>query len=301
MRSRVATAATVATLALGGACAHTNDQVDAPKSDENESAVLRERVLRLERKLSDMDAQLAALTERLDGGAGSVSVGSGAYPAYSQPPAPAPAPAYVDEPAPARWTDQPIYSGRSVDIERTVSEEPPEEPAPMAWDTPSGEGEDAAFDAATPPAYTATASPAAAPAAAPAAQLGVDELYKWARDRQQDGRYLEAVAAYEEVLSRFPRHHLADNALYWTAVCHLDRGEPRAAVAVWKKLPLRFPKSPKMPDSLFGMAQAHEKLGEPVVAETLYSQLLDQYPKAERTAAARQALKRLGGAPDARR
>ena len=62
-RSLVRTlSATAASLALASACAHTSEQGAAGEPEDQETAVLRERVLRLERKLSDMDAQLTALT-----------------------------------------------------------------------------------------------------------------------------------------------------------------------------------------------------------------------------------------------
>ena len=61
-------------------------------------------------------------------------------------------------------------------------------------------------------------------------------LYSWGQARLKEGRHIEAVAAFEDVLARFPRHDLADNSLYWMGVCQQGRGEHRLAIADWQKL-----------------------------------------------------------------
>jgi TolA-binding protein len=119
------------------------------------------------------------------------------------------------------------------------------------------------------------------------------DLYAWGQARLKEGRYVEAVAAFEDVLGRFSTHDLADNSAYWIGYCHQRRGEHRLAVAEWQKLPARFPRSDKISDALFGMAESHEALGEPVVAEVLYDELVASYPKAERYKDAKKALARL--------
>ncbi len=305
--SRLLSCATAAWLLAG--CAHTGDAAEPTASSaEAEATVLRERVLRLERRLSDLDAQVALLTEKVaDEPRRSVSLG--AAPAY----VPAPT-SYAPPPSSSQtWSGypaaEPSYDARrgwqndagtrSIDLgpgppRSTPVELPPAqvedtvEHAPLAEVVGSRSSTTANTTASAPP-------PTAAASADPHAQ------YEEARARMQDGRYLEAVAGFTELLARHAQHDLADNAVYWIGVCHLERGEPRLAIDTWKTLPLRFPSSAKMPDSLYGMALAHEELGEPVLAETLYGQLLQQYPKAEKVSEARKALKRLRGAPDAPR
>lgn len=287
---------------LCGGCVHAQDAA-APSGDEDkrEVAVLRERVGRLERRLSDLDAQLSLLTEKVaDPPRDSVSLGpsAGYEPAptsYAPPPASSSsssrtwngyASPQASYDAGAGW-QQDNGASRSIDLGPGPprSYPPPELPEEEPGDEPSADASDVISDAA--------------PAGPP--RKDAQATYDWGLARMRDGRYLEAISAFEDLQRQHPQHALADNALYWTGSCHLERGEPRLAIDTWKSLPLRFPDSAKMADSLYGMALAHEELGEPVLAETLYGQLIQQYPKAEKVGEARKALKRLSGSPDAPR
>jgi TolA-binding protein len=292
------------------ACAHVSAPEDrSPKSDkELEVAVLRERVGRLERKLSDLDAQMKLVSERIahDGGPRQqVSLGApdpyaAARGSYEGRPA---APAYEGSHGAPASSWQGVAGLRSIDLGTLPG------PAGYAEDLAAEDRSD--VEESDDLSYVTRARVASAPAprSAPAGPVGgtagsrpdVQTQYDWAHARMEEGRYPEAAAGFEAILATAPTHKLADNALYWVGVCHLQRGEPRLAIDTWKKLPLRFPSSAKMPDSLFGMATAHEELGEPVIAETLYIQFVQQFPKAEKVSEAKKAIKRLSGSPDAPR
>src|SRR5690606_38198557 len=138
-------AATFAALFAG--CAHTGDAAGQGADDDaREVTVLRERVSRLERRLSDLDAQMALLSQKVaDGPRDSISVGtpSGAY---------APAPTrYAAPPASSQtWSGyqpvEPTYENepgtRSIDLGPApprpppMMELPPEEP-PLTAAAPS--------------------------------------------------------------------------------------------------------------------------------------------------------------------
>jgi tol-pal system protein YbgF len=122
---------------------------------------------------------------------------------------------------------------------------------------------------------------------------GATDLYATAQSRMKEGKFKDALSAYQEVLDRFPKHRLADNAMYWAGWCEQQGKDHKGAIAVWQKLPLRFPKSAKVADSLYGMALSHEALGEAAEAETLYREIVAQYPKAEAWKNAKKALARL--------
>ncbi len=123
--------------------------------------------------------------------------------------------------------------------------------------------------------------------------LPVKERYDEAMAEMKAGRTLEAIAVFEDIAARHPKHDLADNAVYWTGFCHQTRGDHKLAIDVWQKLPMKYPRSAKIPDALFGMAVSEEALGEPAVAETLYAQIVSRYPRAEKVREARKALERL--------
>jgi TolA-binding protein len=256
--------------------------VAAPATD-TEVLVLRERVTRLEKRLADVDARLGLLLAR---GAG----------------------AAVDR-APLRFdaargeqravdlmvdasTRQPGDPLASIDIERGTradGEGTDEPPIVEVDDAPaSDDGEPVVLRLRGAPE---TGDRDGTEATSPATTA--DALYASGQAWLKESRHLDAIAAFEEIVARFPRDPLADNALYWLAFCHQAGNNHRRAIDVWQKVPLRFPRSDKIADALFGMAVSHEALGEPALAEALYDEVVHSYAKAERARDARKALLRL--------
>jgi tol-pal system protein YbgF len=278
---------------LSGACATTAPATTAapgavataPASDDVVS--LKERVTRLERRLADVDAKLGLLLAQRtprdrDGGSRPTSITHG----VREPQELGPRDLVVNE---AR--EEASLGARAIDLPQRrnaiVDEQPQPVIEPEADDgsppvvirlhgTPDGAADDAGGDTEGPPSGAS-----------------IEDSYSWAQARMKEGRYLEAIAVFEDILAKNGAHDLADNSMYWIGWAHQQRGDHKLAVDVWQRLPMRFPKSPKVPDALFGMAVSHEALGEPAVAETIYAQLISQYPKAERVKEARKALLRL--------
>jgi tol-pal system protein YbgF len=256
-------------------------------ASDPEVVVLRERVGRLEKRLADLDAKLSLLLARADTG-----------PATTTAPPPPRVVRAPERPAPARVDD----GFTSIDIERSPHRADAFADADIVELPPAG-SERSASDGDDGGTVVVKMRGDAAPIVEHGGGSGDDDplgalrsakdLYAWGQARLKEARYVEAVAAFEDVVGRFPKDDLADNSLYWIGFCHQARGEHRLAIAEWQKLPARFPRSPKIPDALFGMAQSHEALGEPAVAEVLYDEVVASYPKAEKLKEAKKAIARL--------
>ncbi len=240
----------------------------AQTAAEAEVVVLRERVGRLEKRLADVDGKLSLLLARAEGAPVPTQKLARAMPTTT----PVPAPVSYD------------LGTKSIDLSRGGD-------VPLDDD---GEivlrmhGDDAPIVS-----HNGGADDISDDDDPLTALRNAKDLYAWGQARLKEARYVEAVAAFEDVLGRFPTHDLADNSAYWVGHCHAARGEHRLAIAEWQKLPQKFPRSDKIADALFGMAQSHEALGEPVVAEVLYDELISSYPKAEKHKEAKKALSRL--------
>lgn len=261
-----------------------------PAASDPEVVLLRERVARLEKRLADVDGKLSLLLARGDSG-----------PTTTTPPPPRVVRA-PERPTPSRVDD----GLTSIDIERSpprggvtddvgIVELPPTGGAGAA-DNDDDDGGTVVLKmhGDAPAIIEGGGSGGGGSDDDPLSALrSASDLYAWGQARLKEARYVEAVAAFEDVVGRFPKDDLADNALYWIGSCHQARGEHRLAIAEWQKLPARFPKSPKIPDALFGMAVSHEALGEPAVAEVLYDEIVASYPKAEKLKDAKKAIARL--------
>lgn len=268
---------------------------------DDDVVALKERVTRLERRLADVDAKLGLLlAQRTHAPRGPGAITHGTLPDLG------PRDLIIDEPSDeASLGARPGTRSLDLGSRRSIYDE--------AGPDLAAEGELIDDDSApvviklhgspdpTPSAggLGMRVGPGVGPNVGPSGDGGpppgstVEESYAWAQQRLKEGRHLEAIAALEEILARHGGHNLADNALYWTAWAHAQRGDHQIAVDVWQRLPMRFPKSAKVADALFGMAVSHEAMGEPAVAETLYEQLVSQYPRAEKVREARAALRRL--------
>ena len=291
MSLRVSTLLLSAPLLLAGVgCATPASTTSSPSpltvvsaAPDAEVVILRERVARLEQRLADVDGKLAALLLRTENGTASARSSSS-----SRPFTPGAGPRFA-----------------AIELGRPAEPELAEGLRSTDLGTRGGSVDDGAIDddssvvlrmrgddsgAVEVVADTADSDDSNDPLTA---LTSAKDLYAWGQARLKEGRHLEAIAAFEDVVGRFPGHDLADNAQYWAGVCHQQRGDHRLAIDAWQKLPARFPRSPKVPDALYGMAQSHEATGEPALAEVLYDEIVASYPKAEKLKDARKALGRL--------
>jgi tol-pal system protein YbgF len=305
--SRLKAAALVAVVAaLPLACATPQAASAAPSSSSSATAqaapagedvaVLKERVSRLERRINDVDNKLALLLAQRTS------------PPRRPQPELGPRELIQDDSGPnAAPKEEASLGARAIDIgsRRSVYEDPPE-PVIKADEDNSGPPivikvtGDAPRDAVVsePPSPRRRSGSSEAVKSdgidfETSSGLPVKERYEEAQSHVKNGEYLEAIAIFEDISGRHPKHDLADNSVYWAGFCHQARGDHKLAVSVWEKLPIKYPKSAKVPDALFGMAVSEEALGEPAVAETLYEQLVAQYPRADKAKDAKKALSRL--------
>ena len=267
-------------------------------ASDPEVVLLRERVTRLEKRLVDVDGKLALLLARIE--PGPATTAAPMTPRIARPPERQESPraddglASIDiERSPAGDVDVDVDAGRTFELPLTSADAASEGASEGASDG-DNTGTVVLKMHGNAPAIIEGASAVGGGDDDPLSALrSASDLYAWGQARLKEARYLEAVAAFEDVVGRFPKDDLADNAMYWIGSCHQARGEHRLAIAEWQKLPARFPKSPKIPDALYGMAVGHEALGEPAVAEVLYDEIVASYPKAEKLPDARKAIARL--------
>lgn len=128
-------------------------------------------------------------------------------------------------------------------------------------------------------------SPATVAVAAPVAPVPVvadnaETLYANAYDMLSAGELDSALAGFEEVLSRYGDHALAENAQYWIGDIYYNKGDYRSAAIAFGQGYQRNSNGRKAPDNLLKMGMSLARLGQNEDACTTFSQLQSTFPDA---------------------
>ncbi len=118
-------------------------------------------------------------------------------------------------------------------------------------------------------------------------------VYEQAQRSFMDNNYQEALAGYEQVLSRHPDWEHAHNAQFWKAESHMNMEEYPEAIREYQRLREDYPDSSKAPYSLYNQAIAHVRLGQTDDARRLLEQITEQYGMHETAERAAETLRRL--------
>jgi len=96
---------------------------------------------------------------------------------------------------------------------------------------------------------------------AKSSQDGTSQLEQASYDRAFDllkqSRYEEAIAAFKEFQTRFPRSTLADSAQYWIAEARYVNRAYDAALYEYNALIQRYPESKRLPDAMLKVGYIH--------------------------------------------
>jgi tol-pal system protein YbgF len=158
-----------------------------------------------------------------------------------------------------------------------------------------------------PPAPLAAAAPAPPPPAGPVekppAGSSPHQMYNSAFTQYNLGRHPEAIQLFEEFLAAYPRHGLADNALYWIGECHFARKEYEAAAEQFQRVVEVYPQGNKVPDAFVKKGLALLALDRRDEAAEALRTVIEAYPKSDAATYARQRLSEIqkGGHPSNRR
>lgn len=93
---------------------------------------------------------------------------------------------------------------------------------------------------------------------------------------------------FDLFLQAWPSGKLAPNALYWKGECLYSRGRNADAVFVFKDVLTRFPRHPKAPDALLKSVMSFKHLGDADNARLHFSVLQEDYPQSSALKRARE-------------
>ncbi len=103
-------------------------------------------------------------------------------------------------------------------------------------------------------------------------------LYRRGLAALKSREYQAAIDALRDVVTRFPKHELADNAQYWLGEAYYDQKDFGRALAEFRATVTAYPRGNKVADALLKVGFAYQALGESAKARAALDQVVNLYP-----------------------
>jgi tol-pal system protein YbgF len=169
---------------------------------------------------------------------------------------------------------------------------PPPAPARGAAPDPAGNGRpsDALLTPRQPAAAGGTGQQGAP---APGRPAGEREAYRDAFDLLKQRRYEEAIAAFDNLLARYPDGELSDNARYWLGEAHYVKRDYAAALDEFRRVVDDHPGSPKAAGSMLKIGYIQDEQEDWQRARETLEGLTRKFPDSTESRLARSRLERM--------
>jgi len=118
----------------------------------------------------------------------------------------------------------------------------------------------------------------------PDAQLLFDEAYR----QFQQGSFEISANGFQELHESYPASSLADDALYYMAICWEEAGQSHKAIEDLVALYYMYPNSEWAPGAIFRAADIYDIHGAPGERDRLFDLLLNKYPGSDESALVRE-------------
>jgi tol-pal system protein YbgF len=147
-------------------------------------------------------------------------------------------------------------------------------------------------DGSTPevPGSTPGTTPQLPPATPPPPGMSPQRMYDMAWTDYTAGQWALCVTGFDNYLKSFPRSELADEAQFYIAECHFSDGKFNEAVDAYNRVISNYPKGESVPNAYYKRGLTFERLGQQDRARESFETLVKMYPDSD---AARMAKQRL--------
>jgi tol-pal system protein YbgF len=96
-----------------------------------------------------------------------------------------------------------------------------------------------------------------------------------------EGKFVDALASFDDLSRKDNSSPLAPNYLYWKGESLYALGEYKEAVRTFHGLLESYPQSAKAPDAEFKIGASYEKLGDMTNAKSAYQRLILSFPESD--------------------
>jgi len=165
---------------------------------------------------------------------------------------------------------------------------PPPSPASAAPPTAATAAPGSASAAAAPAPASSSPGPATA---APSPQE--HQAYEAAFNLLKDGRYPQAITAFQQFLKAHPASGYADNAQYWLGEANYVSRNFKGAANEFGKVLSNYPSSPKIPDAMLKLGFTYYELAKWGEARSTLQDVIKRYPQSTAARLAETRLQRM--------
>ena len=144
------------------------------------------------------------------------------------------------------------------------------------------------------PAGSAALSPVPAPVTgAPGDEAAQRAAYDGAFKLLQEGRYPQAIAAFQQYLQAYPQGRYVDNAQYWLGEAYYVTRDFSTALGEFNRVVAEFPESQKVPDAMLKIGYVHYELKQWDEARNTLTAVAQRVPGTTIARLAEQRLQRM--------
>ncbi len=90
--------------------------------------------------------------------------------------------------------------------------------------------------------------------------------------------YAKAVSMFKTIVSKYPAHNLADNAIYWTGEIHYTQNDFPEAIRTFKRLVDKYPEGGKVADALLKVGYSYYSMKDTENAVKYLKMVVLDYP-----------------------
>jgi len=116
------------------------------------------------------------------------------------------------------------------------------------------------------------------------------QLYNSAFTHYKTGLYGKAILEFEEFVSRFPEHNLADNAQYWIGEVYYSQKDYNRSLHEFQKVLDLYPLGNKVPDAMLKIGFSYKELHEYSKSLNQFQKVIERFPDSDAAIKAREQM-----------
>jgi tol-pal system protein YbgF len=121
-----------------------------------------------------------------------------------------------------------------------------------------------------------------------------NEEYRAGLTQYQRGDTQKSVQTLRAVVNKNPKNELVPYAQYWIGEGYYSQGKYNEAILAYNEVLVGFPKSDRVPSALLRQASAFAELGDKIDARLILQKLISEHPSSPEAASATKQLLALG-------